>query len=858
MRLILDTEFQHGQWPGPLHGREARVGELACGPARAAHLIAVACGVAIPERQPGERIARLVPLVQATPGFWSRSAEADAFATARRLLQWWDQLREAGWNGEAAQPRLQALAALGRQAPAGMADALHGIAVAAQGRDTGIVEVVLHQPREQWSEAWRRVFAALESGGTRVVHEPLADAPARGDLAAARGRDFAPAGDGSLLLLRPPGPMQAADEVAAWIAQLGDEALRDTVVIGGDALLDAALRRHGLPTLGTSYPYADGALLQLLPLALEMVWSPQDPQRAFELLLPRPSPVPGGLARELAIALRVWPAVDSDDWREAMTRELGGTDDATRRTRERMRLLWTPVAKREAGVPTAAVRERAEMLRDWLAPLAELAGEGPEQAALHQCRVFLMILEGSQLDTLSEPTLRRLLGEATNAAAGERAFPACAGLVGVDAPGAVAGPARHVVWWNFTGGGASVGMPPLSRAELADARANGAVPPDAVAFAVRQSEAWSRPLRQATESLLLVCPSSGIAGDEQHPHALWEEIAAGGRRLDRAEVRTLSGRVPVTRRSAAARPAPVRDWRIAPDALKPRERESPSSVEGFIGCSFQWAMRYGKSLRGVDSVFVSGAGDSRLLGSLLHHLLDGLFDAGVPPLDQVVARAEQWFDSESPRLAAPLWLPGAEATRARARRAFAETAHRLARLMHETGTHVVTSEQAYRTGAFGGEFSGTPDLVLGDPLRIVDLKWGGAGWRRDTLAQGTAFQLAAYAQLVGDERGVPPVAYLIMSSDRFFSNDAVAFPGTEVVAGPPLTTTWALLESAHAARWEQVREGTLEASGVEAEDVVLPKKHAIVDDRLVLKPPCDHCSYSTLCGRAFVEPEDEE
>jgi len=80
-------------------------------------------------------------------------------------------------------------------------------------------------------------------------------------------------------------------------------------------------------------------MLQVLVLALELVWSPQDPQRALELLSLPASPLPRSLRYRLRSALNEWPAVDSDAWRAALAEGLAELEpDRRGEIRERMSL----------------------------------------------------------------------------------------------------------------------------------------------------------------------------------------------------------------------------------------------------------------------------------------------------------------------------------------------------------------------------------------------------------------------------------------------------------------------------------------------------------------------------------------
>lgn len=864
MRLVFDPDFSSGAWPGPLHGRDATAGERWIGPDHLVEVLETALGLPAPRVSGRERAALLVATVAGAVGFWSESARVDAFGSARRLLDWRDQLAMAGWCGAGREPRLRALGEVVRTAAPGLPDRLVAIAAALERRSAHVDEVRLLAPAEEFDLLWRRIFAALERRGTRIESTPLAAASAEGDLAHARAIKFDPQGDGSLLLLRPAGPLQAAEEVAAWLAARGADELGQTVVIGADPLLDGALRRHGLPTLGTSYAASDGALLQILPLVLEMAWQPQDPQRAFELLSLRPSLVPAEIAYPLRKALREWPAVDSDMWRESMAEGLAKIVETERRARveARLALLWRAEVVRGAAFPAVVAVTRTELLRAWLARLASVT-ETPAaaRAALAQCGAFLGLVRGCGLRELTPPLLQRFLAEATEAVAGDAPFAAQAGLAHVSRPGAIAGAARHIVWWSFDQRAlGSIARLPLSRAERDELAAQGVDLPPLARLAAVQAQRWQRPLLQATRSLLFVCPGRDESGELLHPHPLWDELLA---RLDHSSEKrnaaverlvklSFADRLPRARREALALSLPRRHWNVTAGRIARRERESPSSVESFLGCSFRWTLDYSGKLREAEPPHVSEASDPRLLGSLLHKLIERLFTAGASSREEAEARAAVLFDREAPRLAAVLWLPGAETVRAQARRALVKSAAMLAALLRATGASVVASEQAIQGRAFGTAFEGTPDILIGAPTRVVDLKWGGASYRRKSLANGTALQLAAYSFLGRDGGGFPPVAYLIMSAQRLLTTSPTHFPGAEPVTGAGPEQTWRLLDSTHSKHWARLRSGRVEARGIATEDAPVLRESKVDEDEIVLAPPCEFCSFGSLCGRSFT------
>ena len=867
MRIVFDPDFEYGSWPGALRGRPASAGEDWLGPSRLAQVLEQSLGLNAPRTTLTERTARLVPAVCASDGFWSVSAAVDPFATARRLLQWRDTMAMGGWRGEGTQPRLAALAALMVDCAPGLPDRLWAINGELARRSPGIESVELFLPRSDLEPLWQQTLSLLEQRGTRVLHTQLAaSVPLPGtDLAGARSQRFNPTGDGTVRLLRPAGPLAAAEEVAAWLACLGNPP--ETLIVGGDPVLDAALHRHGLPTTGAIHDLPETAVLQILPLALDLGWMPQDPQRAYELLSLPAGPVPGAVAGRLRNALAQWPAVDSDAWRQALTEGLDLIEDADRRSRVKQRLdvLWDARVPRTGAYPTTEVTRRATVLREWLLKRAALDDTNASawRAGASQCEVVLALVQRSGVVELSAAQLRHLVIEATRDVAGEAPFVPQAGLNAVGTPGGVAGPASIIVWWRFNWSAVTgVERLPLTRAERDELRNVGVTLREAAQIAAALARGWRRPLEQARERLLLVCPEKDGAGEELHPHPLWDELVA---RVDAERNRrrvaerallaaSLHDAVPRRRRDLLPLPAPKPGWLVDAGPIERRSQESPSSVEKFLQCPFQWVVEYVAKLHAPDAVQVDDGTNPRVLGDLLHAIMNRLFAGPHREPEEAAIEAGNIFDREAPRLVAALFLPGADTQRERVRRAAVRTAETLYALMASGGLRVETTEQDLAGEAFGTRFGGRVDLVLGPPARVLDLKWSGANSKRQALKGGSAIQLAAYAFLERQGQGVfPPVGYFVMDLQRLLTTEQQAFPGAEQVDGPSPQDTWQALTTTHASQWQGVAEGHVDAPGAGMTPKERARKGHVENGRLIVPLACRWCDYTTLCGLAFEE-----
>ena len=873
MRLVLGRDFDGGSWPGALSGGEAAVGVSWVGPLGFVGLLETALGLTGLYTDDTERAAELAAVVSATPGFWSQSAARDPLGSAARLLLWRDELWESGFRGApTGQPRLDALAAVTFGVSPGLPDRLEAIRLALTSRDPGLDTVEVADPEDAFPLAWRRVLDALRARGISILQRdvPATTTSASGDLGASSRDSFHPTGDHTLQLLRPGSTADAAEHVAAWIAALDPD--RSVVVIGSDLQLDRALARFGVPMVGASKPSSQNPLLAVLPLVLELGWTPADPQNALELLALRRNPVPAGVAWRLVDALGQWPAVDSDCWREKLASALDRIADPVDRqtAADRVTRIFRVSAQRGACYPIAAILERTSLVDEWLADLkaASQAEALAVRAAQRQVAELRRLATQLGVDIAGEPQLRRLAALATAAAGDTAATDAQAGISAVSRPGAVVGPADHIVWWDFTQSSVRQYRPMfLSQAERAALESVGVELPDPGAEARLSAARWRRPFEQARGSLLLVCPRTSPNGDEEFAHPAWDEIVAripkdarpGVAALEVASPRSV-GKLPTTTCLPKRLPAPSRHVRIPAGRIHLRETESPSSLGTLIGCNFAHTAHYAAGISSGKSVRVQKVDSPLLRGNLAHDLLSRvLVDDSLRALadDATTGLAVgEFFDREAPRLAAVFYLPGADRSRESIREVIVKSGVRLLKEVRRRGGAVL-SETRYEKKAFGTTVAGRVDLLLENPPLVVDLKLSGAKYKREELESGSAYQLAVYANLVGTPKRKtnPAVAYFILVEQRWLTTDGHAIDGVFPERGPTTFDTWKALERAVAAEAAELALGQVTARGCGEEDSSEDACGIADDGRLHLSSPCRFCDFDGLCGRTYEVAE---
>jgi hypothetical protein len=730
MKLTFNLAFDGAAWPGPLGtGREAVAGEAWVGSQGLLDSLETQLGLGGLWPTVAARDAAVIAAARHQEGFWSASFAVDPFGVARALRRWRDELMLQGWSGatRARAGRVAALARVTQGLPPGVPDRLRSlVSEIAPGRLELEELVLLAQPEDSLPKLWQEVLRALRAAGVRVTSAELSRPRRRAglDLARCLGKGFDPLRDGSLQLVRPAGPLQAAEVLAAWLALQPD--LAGTVIIAGDGLLDTALRQQGLPTLGGHSSGGGDPLLAVLPLVLDLAWQPSDPQKAMDLLGLPLSPVPRRLAASLAGELSGWPAIGSEGWDQSMKDGIARYEDEKRRRSiaDRLARLFRAEVTGDR-YPTREALERALLVERWARGF--LAAEEPEDdqpttprdwlAVVTQCSAFRSVLEASPVEALSRAQLHDLVDQAGEGLRSSR-LPAQAGLAAVASPAQLAGAAHTVIWWSFTEAAAERPRFPLySEAEMAALASAGVVIPSVPESTRIATEAWRRPFILAGERLVLVCPWVDEAGEPAFPHPVWDEVRA---RLSRAQEARLMEPTPLgltTSRKLMplALPVPAPVWHVSAGLPGP-ETLSPSSIATFLGCPLAFVLQ--KHVRLEGSGVPRLQLDGRLCGSLAHEVMERLFAPGqaLPAPEEARDRALALLDELLPRRVALLYLPGQQNARSELRRRIGEAASGLATALTAAKARVAAVEQNLTQPWKGRTLRGVADLVLSKPL----------------------------------------------------------------------------------------------------------------------------------------------
>lgn len=850
MKIIFDSALDGRSWP---LSNKAMLGEIRVGQLGLLSILETFLGLRGPETSDAIRAAFLVPALQESKNaFWAKSVEVDPLGVARKLLGLCDFLWLHGWRDQPISPRLIDLASLSPHVLPGMPDRLVAVTKGhSKYKGSALPDIITLEQLETLPLTWQDLFKKLTELGVITIEQTLPITESKGDLAQARQPQFTPSGDASLQLIRQDGILQAAEDIAAWLAAVAkDEGLDGTVIIGGDAVLDNALHRFGLPTTGAITDRYLNSLLQLLPLILALGWNPPNPERVMELLSLPSSPVPPSIGRKLIKALGEWPALGSKEWREALAEGLAGIEDHDRReqVKQRMDILFTPAVV--SDYPVTEIQRRVGMLLSWLR--GRFQDDKILRAPLNQCQTFMTMVEGLGRSDISEPLLMKLLDETTTSTAIASPFQAQAGLAAVPCPEAIVGPAKRIIWWDFSQDKvSSLSQPLFSSQEHQKLTEVGVLLPDSAVLANTRAARWQRPLLQAEEQLILVCPQKDETGTERHPHPLWDELMAASN--DRANnlVSTLvrgSANIVTALPELVHLPIPQARWQVEPGTISPRECESPSSLEVFLGCPLSWSLRYTGKIKSGHSATLPDLVPT--LGSLAHELVEEvLLQPTLPSPTNGASLVRQLFDTKAPLMVAALFQEGMEGKREDVRNMVILATRSLLQHLCDAGVGNLAIEK-HLTATFGKQkLQGWADIVLSRPFTVIDLKRSWAKFFKEKMTSGTALQLVLYGWLLKELKGsYPELAYYTLEDQTFITTDPKHFFNGDHVETPNIDEVWKAFFSTFQDVWAVLDTGLVPCPGND-EDV----KSGFEAGRLILEPPCRFCDYDILCGRRFSE-----
>ena len=772
--------------------------------------------------------------------FYHASFEIDPIGASASLLSWRDDWYLHGWNGElpsGAGVRIADMAAVENITRnllfPSLGERLVRVAESLSRQQSKIESVELVDPMEMFPKRWREVLAKLPIRSVRTYGPSADEKTVLGTLqialkSAHEGKKtngkIAWSNDGSLRVVRAETGLVAA----RWVAQTFTSRQEEVAIVAEQdrSLLDATLDAVDMPRQGFQDSSPLVPALQVLPLALAMVWDPLDVYALLQFLSHPIGPVPSFVRRRLAEVIAECPGIGGPRWREAIE-AIERPDPKHAAEISAALAFWVehPRYRPEQGAPLTVVLEKTRGIRDYFA--AGLSDQDPVRRAANATGYGQAIAVAAALDALAAQgessitpvELEALVSHCTAHGAPNFAMYAQVGCVpSASDPSALIEPFDRVIWWQM-GAPSLPSHYPWNRSELDTLARAGVDLPHLDEVLARRGQDWLRPILNTRKQLVLVLPPPG---EEMHP--LWQEIQwfVDGVRPEPLED-LVTGRAgeDLPEVALALLPRRRRWWTLSPEVTIPRRpHESYSSLNAFLNVPYQWVLKYSARLN--PSTLLAVADENRLYGNLAHRLIDRFFRTeGAQALrgDALKAWFSRQFDVVVAEEGAVLLMPGRRTDYERLRSALGRALEEIQRQFVAAGVDRVEPERVLAGTFPGGDLEGQADLVVRNKAgqqAIVDMKWAGANGYQDRLAKNRHLQLAVYAEMLRQETGAwPQVSYFILEASRLLSPDRGFFPESRAVQSGARGATpqlWEQFVTAWKWRRSQIDAGMIEVA----------------------------------------------
>ena len=849
MEITFGWGLDGAAWERPCREGESRatLGHAAVGPAGLAGILGTRLGIGGVMLERPLRIGAYRDALARTSRQWcGDSFQLDAWAVAKKMLSWRDELVTAGWDGSpvaGASPRLADLAEAEElfDAP-GAADDLRG--VAAMLRELvvdgvvwplGIDRLTILGSRAELPAPWPGIIDDVEALGVSI------------------GEEGAPASVERLRVITAATEWEAAEVAARILATAPGTAL---VATHHTEVLDQELSRRGMARLGALEASDQRATAQVLPLFLDAICGPIDVHAVAAFLdmglttsdtrtgtVTDLGVVPSVIRRGLLGALAAQPGVGGPAWLGALediradiaARADESVDEVAKSAAHRaatheelldaldLYLRTSRIGFVDGVCDTAAIIEPL----DWLAKRLRNMGaifEAPELLVAGRSVTTAIEVLGRQA-TVSERELQRILEDCGSAQQSPLAGAEASEGSRVPSPALIRNPGP-VVWWGAVDDGRTrrrIWTPE----EVRTLAVAGVDVPDPGILARLTSTAELAGLCRAGDVVAVVPAVLDGAATTRHPALSF--AAHGSTGYDEAESEFTARQLVVDGTwnfggadlpldvpepfvpDADALAANASRREVPPGTHLLPDRLSYSQMEKLLVHRLEWLLAYPLRIRqGWVTDIPTG---NRMIGTFLHAIIEKIVEEGLDGAD--VATVRTCFAELLPHYASELNLPGNARLRQQVEAEALESIPELFGTLRRGGMIVTAAEAPIERELVLAlrDPDGDPD----DPANVhehpvtmvgfrdldaetadgttvvIDMKYSVSRRKYgDLIESGRSLQLATYAWSVADELPLESIvtAYFELKYARFDSLDPALGGLTPATGSVAPETLW--------------------------------------------------------------------
>lgn len=852
------------------------------------------------KESPPDRLDRVIQYLQllkkcSDPSF-QNSFSVDAWSTARYLLNRRDDLMLCGWDGNRKESYPEVVNDLAEAesdgtVPPGIPDRLIAVKRALDsGQTLPDHTCFLQEPIEQWPALWQDVLNAMNTE-VQPAPEPMTE-PGTSLYRIQNGLASKETPDGirtdqTFGLLDVHSRQRACRAISAILTGPSRINPNNTVIVCSDqqlaALLERTLKAAGLPGTGTAKIQEHQPALQVLPLILEMLWEPVDPQTVLDFLTLPVVPFPDWVCDRLTEALSDMPGLKSEAWQDAWNQcidQAQNPDDMEEKLEK-----WFSFPQTEAGapVPFEHVAERCNRVSQWAKARAETLDPSENEQFRTSLETTASMastfkrLAARKGDTLTKPQMDRILEDLQDTVAGTRQFePMGEGPIVIESLTDIPDACEHLIWLDtteeepFETDWTSTQRRTLQNQGLdlkyVDRRRDAA----------RNQE--RRGFLQVTDSCTVVKLSQNL---EQPDHPLWlhlknmmdEDVLNQNHFTLDSYLNDPSPPSPFRLKSRTVpfeSPQPERPiWNLANEHLYEPKESSATELKERLGCPIRWVFKRVAKLRPSSASTLPRI--FRLKGTFSHQLFEHVFDTGVEPPDpeEAARQMKRNLEERVDREAAPLSLPGRYDDLQELKEELVNAAGRFARILNRGGYRVKEIETPLDTELIRKNIHGYIDCVVQNKdgtEGIIDFKYAGKTKYRKRLEEGRAVQLAVYCEARknqnSSETSIRGTGYFILRESLLYTPEGQKLQGTEdpeiIEKAEDIFETWNRFATALERGSSWLRESEPVPARPLQNRNEWPENADMVIDTSSRKSrsdlaPCQYCDYKILCGLRTCE-----